>query len=79
MLSSFMYTTKNKYDVSVSTNNDKTNATYEIIDARTMKNCKRGTVFGTVEIKALIALVDRLFLSVGWENGPEQKTVSFNP
>ena len=32
-------------------------------------------------IKALIALVGRLSLSVGWENGLERvlKTVSFNP
>ena len=32
-------------------------------------------------IKALTALVGRLSLSVGWENGPKQglKTVSFNP
>ena len=33
------------------------------------------------KIKALTALADRLSLSVGWENGSEQrrKTVSFNP
>ena len=32
-------------------------------------------------IKALTALVGRLSLTVGWENGPERglKTVSFNP
>ena len=32
-------------------------------------------------IKALRALVGRLSLSVGWENGPERRleTVSFNP
>ena len=28
--------------------------------------------------KALTALVGRLSLSVGWENGPELKTVSFS-
>ena len=34
-----------------------------------------------IKIKALTALVGRLSLSVGWENGPEQglKPVSFNP
>ena len=34
-----------------------------------------------ISIKALTALVGQLSLSVGWENGPEQrlKTVSFNP
>ena len=31
------------------------------------------------EIKALTALIDRLSLSVGWENGPEPGLVSFNP
>ena len=33
------------------------------------------------EIKALTALVGRLSLSLGWENGPERgiKTVSLNP
>ena len=33
------------------------------------------------EIKALTALVDRLSLRVGWEDGPERelKTVSDNP
>ena len=32
------------------------------------------------KFKGLTALVDRLCLSVGWENGPERslKTVSFN-
>ena len=34
-----------------------------------------------IKIKALTALVGRLSLSPGWENGPEWglKTVSFNP
>ena len=37
-------------------------------------------VMEVIKIKALIALVGQLFLTVDWENGPEQgiKTVSFN-
>ena len=35
---------------------------------------------GDIRIKALVALVSRLSLSVGWKNGPERglMTVSFN-
>ena len=49
------------------TNNDKTQRYVAIIDIQ--------------RIKALIALVGRLSLIVGWENGPEHglKTASFNP
>ena len=48
-------------------------------DKRPRKN-RQDIVVTKYLIKALIALVGLLSLSVGWENGPERelKTVSFN-
>ena len=44
------------------------------------KKIKAQTALRRKKIKALTALVGRVSLSVGWENGPERelKTISFN-
>ena len=46
-----------------------------------MNSCLLNRNLTYKQIKALRALVDRLSLNIGWENGPERglKTVSFTP
>ena len=53
----------------------------DIRELRSNENRRNTTKRNSSKIKALTALLGRLSLTVGWENGPERglETVSFNP